>query len=155
MKRVLTAAAAAFAFTFATPAQAATIGHLLDEVKLTGTSIAVDIPRVCGDKGVLGKYEFKTGLVDQLTICIDNHKGDETELVDTVLHEAVHIVQACKGGPVYTRDSLLDYANAKEVHFVATQYNADEFHDEIEARVIAAELNPQIVIDLLRKHCYE
>jgi hypothetical protein len=160
MKTLALASASALAsfavFCAPAPAQDQTpLENLLTRIKETGTSLVVDAPRICGDKSNLGMYEHKAGVIDQLTICIDNHDGDEDELVNTVIHEAVHIAQTCKGGTIYTLNSLLDHANAKEVHYVTTNYPTHKGHREIEARVIAAEMDPDTATALIEEHCFE
>jgi hypothetical protein len=154
---VSASALAGFAvFCAPAPAQDQTpLENLLTRIKETGTSLAVDAPRICGDKDNLSMYEHKAGVIDQLTICIDNHDGNDDALINTVIYEAVHIAQACKGGTIYTLDSLLEQANAKDVHYVTTNYPADEGHQEIEARVIAAEMDPDAATALVEEYCFE
>jgi hypothetical protein len=143
-------------FCAPTPAQAQTpLQNLLTRINETGTSLVLDAPRICGNQGNLGMYEYQHGVIDQLTICIDNHDGDDDELLNTVIHEAVHIAQVCKGGTIYTLDSLLDHANAKEVHYVTTNYPTHKGHREIEARVIAAEMDPDVATALVEKYCFK
>jgi hypothetical protein len=159
MQKVLATTAAALAsFTIATPvhAQGNIIETLLTRVTETGTTVAADDARICKDKTNLGMYEYEKDVIDQLTICVANHNGNDRELLDTILHESVHVAQVCKGeGAIHSLDSLLEYANAKEVHFVASQYSKEDFAIEMEARVIAAEMNPQVVINMLEKFCFE
>ena len=86
MKRTLFAAALAVA-GFVLPAQASTtMKELFRTITATGTTIAVDDPQLCKDPQLMGQYTFQRNVVDQLTICMANHQGDDDELYDTILH---------------------------------------------------------------------
>jgi hypothetical protein len=158
MKRfAATAAAALAAFTIATPAQAKThpVEVLLNLIADTGTTVVVDDARICKNKTTFGMYEFEKDVIDQLTICAANHKGDEAELFDTVLHESVHVVQACKGDTIFGHASIMAEANPKEATLVAAEYPRDQFVSEMEARVIASQMDIRLVINLVEKFCFE
>ena len=155
------AAATVAALSITAPAQAAPtrgealINALTTSIEATGTRIVADAPRICKDKNTLGMYEFEDKVIDQLTLCVDNHNGDNRELLDTFLHETVHMVQTCKGGAIFTAGSILSKAHEKEIDFVAKNYSKDDFHLEMEARVIAADLNVPFVTSLINKYCFE
>lgn len=126
---------------------------LLNAVKATGTSIAVDHPQVCKDKSVLGMYQYQRNVIDRFTICVANHNGDSNELRDTVLHEAVHVAQACKGSHLFTPVSIVRAADPEEVVFLNQRYPQQQFQRELEARVIAREQDEVFVTNLIKEHC--
>ena len=153
MKKTLFAAALAVA-GFVLPAQATpTMRGLFSAITATGTTIAVDDPVMCKDPELLGRYTFKENVIDQLTICHANHKGDNAELYDTILHEAVHVAQFCKGGPLFNPESIYRVALATEVDTINSGYSKSQSHTELEARVIAREQDEVFVTKLIEKHC--
>ena len=153
MKRTLFAAALAVA-GFALPAQATpTMKALFSAITATGTRIAVDDPVMCKDPELLGRYTFKENVIDQLTICHANHKGDNAELYDTILHEAVHVAQFCKDGPLFNPESIYRVALATEVDTITSGYSKSQGYTELEARVIAREQDEVFVTELIQKHC--
>jgi hypothetical protein len=102
----------------------------------------------------MGLYTYQHKVVDQITICVANHNGDDKELRNTVLHEAVHIVQACNQGlPIFNAKSLLNNISKDEAEFVVSTYPKDQAHTEIEARVIANNNDEEYVTQLLNKYC--
>ena len=137
-----------------TPANATPqLRELFDAIKATGTTIAVDDPVMCKDPELLGRYTFKENVIDQLTICQANHKGDNAELYDTILHEAVHVAQFCKGGPLFNPESIYRVALATEVDTITSGYSKSQGYTELEARVIAREQDEVFVTELIQKHC--
>ena len=153
MKKTLFAAALAVA-GFALPAQATpTMRALFTAITATGTTIAVDHPVICKDPDLLGRYRYKENVIDQLTICHANHKGDNAELYDTILHEAVHVAQFCKGGPLFNPESIYRVALATEVGTITSGYSKSQAFTELEARVIAREQDEVFVTELIQKHC--
>jgi hypothetical protein len=153
MKSHLFAAAIAVA-GFVLPAQASTtVDKLFDAIKATGTNIAVDIPRVCNDKDMLGLYEYQRNVVDQLTICVANHHGDDAAVFDTLLHESVHVAQQCYGGALFKPQSVWKDATYNELKTVQTFYPTDQRDTELEARVIARQNDEVYVTNLITQHC--
>ena len=153
MKKKVFAAALA-AMNFVQPALATpTMDALFSAITATGTTIAVDDPVMCKDPELLGRYTFKENVIDQLTICQANHKGDNAELYDTILHEAVHVAQFCKGGPLFNPESIYRVALAKEVDTINSGYQKSQAHRELEARVIAREQDEVFVTKLIEEHC--
>jgi hypothetical protein len=130
-----------------------TVMALFNAIKATGTSVAIDHPQVCADKAVLGMYQYQRNVLDRLTICVANHNGDNNELRDTVLHESVHVAQACKGGHLYTPVTIVRAADPEEVIFLNQHYPQDQFQRELEARVIAREQDEVFVTNLIKEHC--
>jgi hypothetical protein len=139
---------------FSGAAQASpTVMALFNAVKATGTEVAVDHPAVCSDKEVMGMYQYQRNVIDRLTICVANHNGDNMELRDTVLHESVHVAQACKGGHLYNPVSIVQVADPREVVFLNQRYPQAQFQRELEARVIAREQDEVFVTNLIKEHC--
>ena len=127
--------------------------NLLTTVQATGTRVVVDDPRNCKDPKVLGYYSYQRNVIDQLTLCVANHRGDSAELYDTILHESVHVAQTCKGGPLFTTRSIRDAATITELKFVANEYSEAHFDQEMEARVIARNQDEVYVTNLIKEHC--
>jgi hypothetical protein len=153
MKRAFIAAFALFASTI-NPAQATPqLRNLLTAVQSTGTTLAVDDPQQCRDPKLMGRYSYQRNVVDQLLICVANHKGDNAELYDTILHESVHVAQACKGGPLFNPESIYRFALATEVDLVKKAYSNSQSLIELEARVIAREQDEVFVTNLIKEHC--
>jgi hypothetical protein len=127
---------------------------LFSTIQATGTRVAVDDPRVCRDPGLMGIYEYQRGVIDQYTICVTNHRGNNAELYDTVLHEAVHVAQACKGGSLFSYESIIKAAKPNEIQTVGSGYPNQQFNHELEARVIARDQDEVFVTNLLKQHCF-
>jgi len=129
------------------------VDALFNAIKATGTSIAVDHPQVCKDKSIMGMYEYQRNVLDRLTICVANHKGDNNELRDTVLHESVHVAQTCRGSYLFTPESIVRAANPQEIIFLNQRYPQAQFQTELEARVIARDQDEVFVTNLIKQHC--
>lgn len=131
-----------------------TITALFDAIRGTGTNIVADDPRICKEPGSLGNYLYIKDTIDQLTLCIENHKGDSAELYDTILHESVHVAQACNGGkPIFTPVSIVKVATPEDVVYLNEHYPQHQFARELEARVIARDQDEVYVTNLIKEHC--
>ena len=126
---------------------------LFSAIKATGTQIVLDHPEVCKDPGNLGNYTYIKDKLDRLTICSKNHDGDSAELYDTILHESIHVAQACKGGHLFTPVSIVKLAEPKDIVYVQGKYPQSQFTIEIEARVIAKDQDEVYVTELIKKNC--
>jgi hypothetical protein len=144
---------AAVVFTGTAANATPTIRALFEAIKATGTEVVADHPSVCSDPNVMGMYQYTPRVMDRLTICIQNHKGDSAELRDTVLHESVHVAQACKGGPIFSPVSLVKAADPEDVVFLNQRYPQGQFITELEARVIARDQDEVYVTNLIKQHC--
>jgi hypothetical protein len=153
MKFTLTAIAICSSFiapAYATP----TVTALFAAIEATGTTIVVDAPRICNDKDMMGMYEYTKNVIDQLTVCVANHHGNSDEVFDTLLHESVHIAQACNdGNPLFTAHSIAAVARPLEIETVRRFYPASQFNRELEARVIARDQDEVFVTELIKEHC--
>jgi hypothetical protein len=102
----------------------------------------------------MGIYQYQHDVIDRLTICVANHNGDNEELRDTVLHEAVHVAQTCnENKPLFTPVSIVKAADPEMVLLLSDKYPKDQFVRELEARVIARDQDEVFVTDLIKKHC--
>jgi hypothetical protein len=101
----------------------------------------------------MGMYQYRYRVIDRLTICVANHKGDSAELRDTVLHEAVHVAQTCKGGNLYTPVSIARSTSSQEIAFLSQHYSQSQLPEELEARVIAREQDEVFVTNLIKQYC--
>ena len=127
--------------------------NLLAAVQATGTRVVFDHPSICRDPEIYGMYTYRPGTIDRLTVCIDNHRGDSAELRNTVLHEAVHVAQTCKGGVLFTVGSIRGAAYPEELSHVGKYYTSSQFDSELEARVIAREQDEVFVTKLIKDSC--
>lgn len=153
MNRAIIATIALIASTV-NPAQATPqLRALLTAVEATGTVVAVDHPSICKDPQTFGMYSYRRNVIDQLTICVANHQGDGAELYDTILHESVHVAQACKGGNLYTISSIFRAATPDELAVVRKHYNKSQSSLELEARIIARDQDEVFVTNLIKEHC--
>ena len=123
-------------------------------VKQTGTTVVMDGPN-CEKEGRYGMYQIGPN-IDMLTICSKPHAKSPEELKDTIRHEAWHIVQVCNGGPIYKIDTLDGYLTDREIQFVkGGAYPQEQFHEEIEARVIAQEEDETFIVNALKNYCLD
>ena len=150
---------------FATPALATPVAmysylsrsSIIDIVEKTGTEVTFNSERCNG--GTLGYYALRwneAGDVthDELGLCVDNHGNDFDELTDTLRHEAIHVAQACKGGPIVEDIEELKAAATPRIHRILTQYPADHQHVEYEAFVGAELLSDSEVVATIQKYCF-
>jgi hypothetical protein len=100
----------------------------------------------------MGSYTYAKDQIDQFTLCVANHKGDSAELADTIRHEAVHVAQACKGGPIYSLSSIFNVSTKEERAMIST-YPQHQRARELEARVIAREQDEVYVTNLIKEYC--
>jgi len=130
---------------------------LLDAVRRTGHQILVN-DKTCEEKaGLFGAATNRK----QLLICVDNHKGDADELADTIRHEALHLVQMCKGRSGGATIALLAPEDREQflndavtwLHMPVSSYPSSQHHVEAEARVLAHHLDEHQVAQLLVKFC--
>lgn len=128
---------------------------VLNAVADTGTIVVVD-GSACRSGGFLGRYVFNPDKdIDFLELCLDPHKGNYTELADTIRHEAWHVVQACIGKPLFSVHSLKSSVEPHLISGITETYPEDQHHREIEAFVIAANQSNDYVVDQLNKFCFE
>jgi hypothetical protein len=124
---------------------------LIQAVRSTGTYIVFDGP-ACRD-GFYGRYAYLAETdVSILEICDAKHTDTE-ELADTVRHESWHLVQRCKGGPVFSAHSLKAEASPGLINQVANNYKPEDHHHELEAFIVAADMSNTYIAQQLTKYC--
>lgn len=165
-KQLLAAAASVVAVATPSVATAATYEEmrdmlnrlpLLNVVEQTGTSVYYNTADTCEDTDVMGSYQTERIegklVVDQMNICIDNHRGNVSELLNTVRHEAVHVMQECNGGdPVYAASVHAKYASLRTKKAVA-QYPLHKRAKELEAWTMAEMLTNEDIAQQLVDAC--
>ena len=124
---------------------------LIQAVRETGTFVVFDGPG-CRD-GFFGRYGYHAEKkISLLEICDEKHT-DTAELEDTVRHEAWHLVQRCKGGPLFTVNDLKANASDELINTVANRYKSEDHHHELEAFVVASEMSEEYIASQLKKYC--
>ena len=129
---------------------------LLEAVVETGHRVAVDAP-ICQKPGLLGAATSRRALI----ICEQAHGGNLVELADTIRHEAIHLIQYCKGRnggatiatlyPEHAEDSVR-YA-VEVLHFGGQGYESHQIVREAEARALAHVWDETEIADQLRRTC--
>ena len=128
------------------------LSEVLKVVQQTGTEVRYYSPKC--EQGIAGLYRIGPS-VDRLVLCPDNQRN-HSDLFDTIRHEAIHVVQACKGGPILPYDYYIKNAPASVKQDVSS-YPQDRLtqHYELEAHMGAEQLNEQQVVNLINKYCFE
>ena len=138
----------------ATPAEAGQLKDyiysnvVLAEVHRSGTTIQFKHERC--SKGIFGSYTPKT---DVMVLCIENH-SDFPELADTIRHEAIHIIQTCKGGPVLSFQQVASYAKPED-YKAMNNYSTHSHHHELEAAIGARSMTDAQVVTTFKSACYK
>ena len=128
------------------------LSQVLKAVERTGTEVRYHDP-ACQQKKVAGFYRLNSS-VDLLVVCPHNNLN-HSDLFDTVRHEAIHVVQACKGGPVLNRAYYTKNAPQDIKDRVMANYPSHAHHHELEAFMGAEYLSEQDIIKMLNKWCFE
>lgn len=130
---------------------------VLRALQETGHRIYADDPICDEKKGLMGVANSRKGLL----ICVDNHRGNDDEMADTLRHEAIHLVQYCNArnnGATHSvlfpseTDAWITYAQ-EHLHWNIKEYDEGAWGPEAEARVLARHLDEHHVAQLLVKHC--
>ena len=131
---------------------------LLDTIQDTGTEVWYN-PEDCKESaGLMGFYtttvNVRTGeyLEDKMGICVENHKGDITELGNTVRHESVHVAQECHGGPLQQPYKYMPIVSNRTLAELQ-HYPAEHYAVEIEAFTLAELLTNDQVRELVIAAC--
>lgn len=149
---------------------------LWNAIAATGTQIYLNSQECYKGKQPDGYYAYDTRGNSEFVVCQDNAKGsaqvDWTENdLDTLRHEAVHLIQDCADGrradgrlsPLGNGEQILRLVDATigrehARHIVAT-YQANGLTDEsdlmteVEAFAIAASVNAAELAGLVRQEC--
>jgi hypothetical protein len=103
------------------------------------------------------KYKELFGITTQgkFIVCTDNIKNTispvDYYVNETVYHEAVHVAQACKRGPLGIKNPHLSPEKLNDVKR-STKYNKDAFTYEVEAYYL--EDKPEEVLSYIKKYCF-
>ena len=129
------------------------LSRVLAAVQTTGTEVRYYDEKCHTDK-VAGYYRLNATM-DRLVICPRNHIN-HSDLFDTIRHEAVHVVQGCKGGGIMPYDYWLTNAT-RDARESAAQYPKDVTtqHYELEAFSIAEAMSEGDIIKLINTYCFE
>ena len=128
------------------------LSQVLKAVERTGTEVRY-YDKECSTSQDAGWYELSAN-VDRLVIC-PNNQLNHSDLFDTIRHEAIHVVQACKGKPVLSRDYYTKNAPQGIKDRVFSDYPEHHRHHELEAFMGAEYLSEGQIINLINKWCFE
>lgn len=105
----------------------------------------------CQENKILGAYDRRHEYVE---ICVDTHVGyDSGEIYDTIRHEAVHVMQDCIGGTVYSEAQIREWAIKEDLEFVMDEYNHRDHGIELEAVVMARKYSDEQIAKMLYNFC--
>lgn len=128
------------------------LSQVLNTVRQTGTEVRYHHAE-CSTTKAAGWYRLNSN-VDRLVICPDNQLN-HSDLFDTVRHEAIHVAQACNGGPILPYDYYIEKAPQHIKNRVFRDYPKQHHHHELEAFMGAEYLNEGDVVNMLNKFCFE
>ena len=173
MKRLFIGLAAAL--SFASPVHGATFEdhvRLSEAVASTNTTFLIN-PNECDASGAYGWYWVRDGRYRELVICqVNKVKGSTRQMewtaedLDTLRHEAHHLVQDCMSGSrngvlagVYKSPLRLAFQviGAERVRKIVEVYSDSTDHIvkmEIEAFTVAAMNDPNEQIRDIRTYCF-
>ena len=127
------------------------LSEVLKAVERTGTEVRYYDPD-CATSKAAGWYQLNA-TVDRLVICPRNNIN-HSDLLDTVRHEAMHVVQACYGGPVQDRATYDKYTPQHIKDRVFNDYPEHAHHIELEAFTAAAFLSEEDIVNSINKFCF-
>lgn len=88
-------------------------------------------------------------------VCTNNIKNTISPaghyINETVYHEAVHVAQSCKGGPLGVRDPKLD---SNKLNDVSRSVAIVKSHPIYEVEAYYLEDKPETVLSYLKKYCF-
>ena len=129
------------------------LSQVLNAVRSTGTEVRYHHER-CQTHKVSGFYRLSAS-VDQLVVCPRNQLN-HSDLLDTVRHEALHVVQACKHDAIMPYDYWLKNAT-DDARESVEEYPQDELtqHYELEAFTLSEVLHENDVVELINQYCFK
>jgi hypothetical protein len=105
---------------------------------------------ICRNKEYFGGVDHP-----RFVICLNNIKNNISPVKhyvnETVYHEAVHVAQACKRGPLGISDATLDQYKLKDVAR-SVKFSGSSYVYEFEAYYL--EDKPEQVLDYVKKFCF-
>ena len=127
------------------------LSQVLKAVGSTGTEVRF-YDKECAEGKAAGWYQLNAN-VDRLVICPANQLN-HSDLFDTIRHEAIHVVQACYGKPVLSREYYDEKAPQHIKDNVFNNYPEHHHHHELEAFMGAEYLSEQQVVNMINKYCF-
>ena len=138
-----------------------TVKHIVTEMNRAGVPVLDGLSngfKQCEPDGsgmvVMGFYSPSYNM---MVLCTNN--GDSTTMVETLIHEATHMVQDCRTGldndgvkASYLAPAYAHMIGEQETNLVKNHYPADQHNHEFEARY--NETQPQKVVEGLAKFCF-
>ena len=126
------------------PASAGThqdIITFINIIKETGTKFSINpnsFDKLCEGKD--GYYQYIENVSDVLVVCSDQvNIKDPHDFWETLSHEATHVMQACRGGNIFSESympRIFRTLQTKAPHYarmIDTQYSTDHARHEAEA----------------------
>jgi hypothetical protein len=105
---------------------------------------------ICRNKQLLGVVRSP-----DFIICLDNIKNSVSPVKhyvnETVYHEAVHVAQSCKRGPLGIKNPKLDSYKLNDVARSVSQVNS---YPVFEVEAYYLEDKPEMVLEYLKKYCF-
>ena len=141
----------------ANPYRLVSSSDLAQVIESTGTSIVYD-PVRCQTNKILGYYTLEWNrqgdvIKDEMGLCVNNHRGDISELGDTLRHEGMHVAQACNNGDALLPWDKLMQWSTPSINRIVSQYPAEHHHVELEAFVAAHHLSNAEVARIIKSEC--
>lgn len=106
--------------------------------------------RFCNNKDVFGFFKHP-----KFTVCTNNIKDNispvEYYVNETVLHEAVHYAQTCRGGPLRPKNISLPSNKIQDAKNSVKAYSGAQYIYEKEAYFL--EDKPELVLFYIKKYC--
>jgi hypothetical protein len=105
---------------------------------------------ICRNKEIFGFLK-----TPEFIICTDNIKNTISPVKhyvnETVYHEAVHIIQSCKKGPIGISNVSLDQWKLNDV---VRSSNISKQHQIYELEAYYLEDKPDLVLSYIKKYCF-
>jgi hypothetical protein len=105
---------------------------------------------ICRNKEIFGFLK-----TPEFIICTDNIKNTISPVKhyvnETVYHEAVHIIQSCKKGPIGISNVSLDQWKLNDV---VRSSNISKQHQIYELEAYYLEDKPDLVLSYIEKYCF-
>lgn len=119
-----------------------------DSIVQAGFTTDVDTPDC--NEGMMGYVDFPK---KEFVLCVDNHRGNAVELMDTIRHEAVHVAQYCMGGLLAPDRKEEFLSRAQDIGFSPLSYEPKAWYIEGEAWVLADSLTGAQTQQLVNAAC--
>ena len=163
-KTIAVATVAAASVFAPTAAKAADNGDLLTYMEMNGIEVEVN-GRDCAAGDIYGKFAFNDALTyGKMTLCPGQTVDQEDH--ETVIHETMHVVQACVNKrrgtsydtPVFSYDELAARVNRTlpdtEVQWIKSAYPQSAWWVEFEAFYAEEVYDANDMIDMLESYCF-